>query len=30
MARVLVKLMSGSAVDRVTMLPTELVVRQST
>jgi LacI family transcriptional regulator len=30
MARVLVKLMSGTAVDRVTMLPTELVVRQST
>jgi DNA-binding LacI/PurR family transcriptional regulator len=30
MARVLVKLMSGTAVERVTMLPTELVVRQST
>ncbi|WP_345763002.1 LacI family DNA-binding transcriptional regulator [Diaminobutyricibacter sp. McL0608] len=30
MARVLVKLMSGTSVDRVTMLPTELVVRQST
>jgi hypothetical protein len=30
MARVLVKLMSDVPVDRVTMLPTELVVRQST
>ncbi len=29
MARVLVKLMSGDDVERVTMLPTELVVRQS-